>query len=158
MVQSNFCGPTAIAFLEWTTPSSLSSLSPYSSTLSVILNETGGIDVFYIVTNVGRRKRDLAWIQEKLAQWDAGDVAKQEGPVEHEVLDSWGLLALQSPEAAGYIRTLASFDLRTLTFGKSAFIFIPPSQTVGVAQLLSQPSSVQLIGLGARNSLLLEAG
>ncbi|TRM58136.1 hypothetical protein BD626DRAFT_512282 [Schizophyllum amplum] len=192
MVQSNFGGPTTTAFLEWITPSSLSSLSPYSSTLSVILNETGGIiddtvitkhseDAFYVVTNAGRRERDLAWIKEKLAQWNAGDVAKREGPVEHEVLDGWGLLALQGPDAAGYLQTLTSFDLRTLTFGKSAFvpinggfnlhvarggytgedgfeISIPPSQTGDVAQLLSQPSSVQLTGLGARDSLRLEAG
>ena len=36
-------------------------------------------------------------------------------------------------------------------------ISIPPSQTVEVAQLLSKPP-VQLTGLGARDSLRLEAG
>ncbi|KAL1744797.1 hypothetical protein HDZ31DRAFT_63778 [Schizophyllum fasciatum] len=192
MVQSNFRGPTATAFLEWITPSSLSALSPYTSTLSVLLNEAGGIiddtvitkhsgDAFYVVTNAGRRERDLAWFKEKLAEWNAGDVAKKEGPVEHEVLEGWGLLALQGPEAAPYLQTLTSFDLRTLTFGKSAFvpidggfnlhvarggytgedgfeISIPPNQTFDVAQLLSKPDNVQLTGLGARDSLRLEAG
>ncbi|KAL1736143.1 hypothetical protein EV714DRAFT_279513 [Schizophyllum commune] len=192
MVQSNFRGPTATAFLEWITPSSLSALSPYTSTLSVLLNEAGGIiddtvitkhsqDAFYVVTNAGRRERDLAWFKEKLAEWNAGEVAKKEGPVEHEVLEGWGLLALQGPEAAGYLQTLTSFDLRTLTFGKSAFvpidggfnlhvarggytgedgfeISIPPDQTFDVAQLLSKPDNVQLTGLGARDSLRLEAG
>ncbi|TFK80358.1 glycine cleavage system T protein [Polyporus arcularius HHB13444] len=190
MVQSNFRGPTVTAFLEWLTPSSLQSLAPYSSTLSVLLNERGGIiddtvitkhadDAYYVVTNAGRRDRDLAWFREKLAEWNAGETAKAEGAVEHEVLEGWGLLALQGPEAAQYLQGLTSFDLRELTFGKCAFvpiegfnlhvarggytgedgfeISIPPSETVDVAQLLSKPP-VQLTGLGARDSLRLEAG
>ncbi|RPD52353.1 glycine cleavage system T protein [Lentinus tigrinus ALCF2SS1-7] len=190
MVQSNFRGPTATAFLEWLTPSSLKSLPQYSSTLSVLLNERGGIiddtiitkhadDAYYVVTNAGRRDRDLAWFKEKVAEWNAGEKAKTEGPVEHEVLEDWGLLALQGPEAAQYLQGLTSFDLRELTFGKCAFvpiegfnlhvarggytgedgfeISIPPSQTIDVAQLLSKPP-VQLTGLGARDSLRLEAG
>jgi len=96
-----------------------------------------------------------------------------------EILEGWGLLALQGPEAAKYLQTLTSFDLRSLTFGRSAFvplegfnlhvarggytgedgfeISIPPTETVEVAKLLSQ-APVQLTGLGARDSLRLEAG
>ena len=106
----SFRGPTATAFLEWLTPSSLKSLAPYTSTLSVLLNERGGIiddtvitkhaeDAFYVVTNAGRRDRDLAWFAEKLAEWNAGDVARAQGGVEHEILDGWGLLALQGARA-----------------------------------------------------------
>ncbi|KAF9233799.1 hypothetical protein BU15DRAFT_90219 [Melanogaster broomeanus] len=189
MVQSNFRGPTVTAFLEWLTPSSLSSLPPYSSTLSVLLNEKGGIIddtvitkhsdmAFYVVTNAGRRDRDLAWFQERLDEWNASERAK-EGKVEHEVLENWGLVALQGPAAAQYLQGLTSFDLQGLTFGKSAYvpiegfnlhvarggytgedgfeISIPPSQTVEVTQLLSK-TPVQLTGLGARDSLRLEAG
>ncbi|KAH7890157.1 glycine cleavage system T protein [Phlebopus sp. FC_14] len=189
MVQSNFRGPTATAFLEWLTPSSLTPLSPYTSTLSVILNEKGGIiddtvitkhsdDAYYVVTNAGRRDRDLAWFSEKLQEWNASERAKDE-KVQHEVLDDWGLLALQGPGAAQYLQSLTSFDLHGLTFGKSAYvpiegfnlhvarggytgedgfeISIPPSQTLDVARLLSK-SPVQLAGLGARDSLRLEAG
>ncbi|KAJ7694574.1 hypothetical protein B0H17DRAFT_1057241 [Mycena rosella] len=189
MVQSIFRGPTATAFLEWLTPSSLSSLQPYSSTLSVLLNERGGIiddtiitkhaeDAFYVVTNAGRRERDLSWFADRLAEWNAGESGAK-GPVEMELLEDWGLLALQGPEAASYLQALTSFDLKTLTFGKSAFlpiegfnlhvarggytgedgfeISIPPSQTVEVAMLLSK-APVQLTGLGARDSLRLEAG
>ena len=42
--------------------------------------------------------------------------------VHHEVLDGWGLLALQGPLAAEYLQALTSFDLKALTFGKSAFV------------------------------------
>ena len=38
-----FRGATSAAFLEWLTPSSPASLSPRSSTLSVLLNDKGGI-------------------------------------------------------------------------------------------------------------------
>ncbi|KAI0364570.1 glycine cleavage system T protein [Pilatotrama ljubarskyi] len=190
MVQSNFRGPTATAFLEWLTPSSLHALPAYSSTLSVLLNERGGIiddtvitkhadDAYYVVTNAGRRDRDLAWFRDRLEEWNKGELARKEGPVEHEILEDWGLLALQGPEAAQYLQGLTSFDLRELTFGKCAFvpiegfnlhvarggytgedgfeISVPPSQTLEVAQLLSKPP-VQLTGLGARDSLRLEAG
>jgi aminomethyltransferase len=101
----SFRGATATQFLEWLTPSSLSTLAPYSSTLSVFLNEHGGIiddtvvtkhasDAFYVVTNAGRRAEDLAWFEARLAEWNASERAR-DGPVEHEVLDGWGLLALQ---------------------------------------------------------------
>lgn len=149
----SFIGPTATQFLEWITPSGLASLAPYTSTLSVLLNETGGIiddtvitkhasDAFYVVTNAGRRERDLAWLKEKVEEWNKTDLAKKEGGVEHEVLEDWGLLALQGtsalllaclapvltrgmvigPEAAQFLQTYTAYDLKELTFGKSAYV------------------------------------
>ncbi|KZT21025.1 glycine cleavage system T protein [Neolentinus lepideus HHB14362 ss-1] len=189
MVQSMFRGATTTQFLEWLTPSSLSSLTPYSSTLSVLLNERGGIiddtvitkhaeDSFYVVTNAGRRDRDLAWFRERIEEWNASD-RSEAGKVELEVLEGWGLLALQGPEAAEYLQALTSFDLKGLPFGRSAFIPIEgfnlhvarggytgedgfeisilPKHTTEVAQLLTR-HPVQLTGLGARDSLRLEAG
>ena len=121
---------------------------PYTSTLSVLLNENGGIiddtvitkhsdDSYYVVTNAGRRDRDLIWFKEKLEEWNASERATG-GNVEHEVLEDWGLVALQGPcdfslifitfdlfpgpAAAQYLQALTSFDLRELTFGKSAFV------------------------------------
>ena len=101
----SFRGATATEFLEWLTPSSLSTLVPYTSTLSVLLNEQGGIiddmmitkhasDAFYVVTNAARRTEDLAWFEARLAEWNTSERSK-DGPVEHEVLEGWGLLALQ---------------------------------------------------------------
>ena len=66
MVQHMFTGPTALAFLQHITPASLTSLEPFSSTLSVLLSNEGGIlddliitkhsdTSFYVVTNAGRR-------------------------------------------------------------------------------------------------------
>ncbi|KAF8490002.1 hypothetical protein F5888DRAFT_1869350 [Russula emetica] len=189
MVQSNFRGATATQFLEWLTPSSLSTLAPYTSTLSVFLNERGGIiddtmitkhasDAFYVVTNAGRRAEDLTWFAARLAEWNVSERAK-DGPVEHELLDEWGLLALQGPASADLLQALTSYDLRALTFGRSAFvpleginvhvarggytgedgfeISVPPAQAPFLASALLR-SPVQLAGLGARDSLRLEAG
>jgi len=179
-------GPSALAFLEHLTPSSLNVLAPFSSTLSVILNERGGIiddmvvtkhsdQEFYLVTNAGRRERDLAWISEQIDKWNE----KREDKVELEVLDGWGLVALQGPKAAEYLQKLTTANLGPLTFGRSAHITIdgikvyaarrgytgedgfelsiPPEHTVRIVKLLSQPP-VQLTGFGARDSLRLEAG
>ncbi|KAI9455030.1 glycine cleavage system T protein [Russula earlei] len=189
MVQSNFRGATATQFLEWLTPSSLSTLAPYTSTLSVFLNEYGGIiddtvvtkhasDAFYVVTNAARRAEDLAWFKARLTEWNGSDRAK-EGPVEHEVLEGWGLLALQGPASADHLQALTSHDLRALTFGRSAYvpleginvhvarggytgedgfeISVPPAHAAFLASALLR-SPVQLAGLGARDSLRLEAG
>lgn len=105
LTPESFRGQTATGFLQWLTPSSLTALSPYTSTLSVLLNEKGGIiddtiitkhapDAFYVVTNAGRRDVDLPWFRGKLEEWNASEKAK-EGKVEMEVLENWGLLALQ---------------------------------------------------------------
>lgn len=145
------------AFLEWLTPSSLATLKPYSSTLSVLLNEEGGIiddtmitkhsdEAFYVVTNAGTREKDLTWFHNKLAEWNTSEHAR-EGAVEHEVLENWGLIALQGaslrlsplplypltsavrpcrccsgPQAAQYLQGLTTFDLKGLTFGRSAYV------------------------------------
>jgi aminomethyltransferase len=46
------------------------------------------------VTNAGRRDRDLPWFTEKLELWNTSP-RSEEGRVEMEVLEDWGLLALQ---------------------------------------------------------------
>lgn len=102
----SFTGLSALAFLEHLTPSSLSSLPEHGSTLSVLLNPQGGIiddtivtkhtdDRFYVVTNAGRRERDLAWFAEKLQAWNSEQ--GKDKAVSMEVLDGWGLVALQGP-------------------------------------------------------------
>ncbi|KAE8210044.1 hypothetical protein CF327_g6029 [Tilletia walkeri] len=192
MVQHFFSGPGALAFLQKLTPSSLSTLTPFSSTLSVLLNAEGGIlddtvvtkhadDRFYVVTNAGRRTEDLAWFEAQLAEWSKNE-AGSKGEVKHEILDGWGLVALQGPKAAEVLAKLVGdgFDLQTLTFGKSAYakvkgvechiarggytgedgfeISIPPEHTEAVTEALLAIEPTQPAGLAARDSLRLEAG
>ena len=128
MLQHRFTGPTAQSFLMSICPSSLNSLSTFSSTLSVLLNEKGGIiddmiitkqeseDSFYVVTNAGRVSEDTAWIEKRLSEWDGG--------VDWKTLDGWGLLALQGPNAAEGLQGLTSGDLASIKFGRSGFVEI----------------------------------
>ncbi|WVR05748.1 glycine cleavage system T protein [Kwoniella sp. DSM 27419] len=194
MLQHNFTGPTAQDFLLTLCPSSLASLAPFTSTLSVLLNDQGGIiddtiitkhsdSAFYVVTNAGRAKEDKAWIEKQLSSWNA---AHQGQEVAWETLEGWGLVALQGPKAAEVLQTLTDKDLSEIKFGQSAFVelatgegqdkvkchvarggytgedgfevSIPPASAVALTQRISLHPDVQLIGLGARDSLRLEAG
>ena len=130
IISPSLRGQTVTDFLEWLTPSSLASLKPYTSTLSVLLNEDGGIiddtiitkhasDAFYIVTNAGRRERDLSWFKEKLGEWNATDNGKQ-GPVELEVLESWGLLALQGKSSLLFYQGIM---FHTFSRSQSSIVF-----------------------------------
>ncbi|KZT52920.1 glycine cleavage system T protein [Calocera cornea HHB12733] len=189
MVQSFIRGPTAPAFLEWITPSGFASLGHFSSQLSVILNDKGGIiddtvicrhddTTYYVVTNAGRRAEDLAWFKEKIDEWNTEKGGK-DGKIEIEVLDGQGLVALQGPEAPAVLQQLTKYDLTELPFGKSTYadivgvrchiarggytgedgfeISIPAEHTVGLTEALFT-GPVALTGLGARDSLRLEAG
>ncbi|KAH7100950.1 glycine cleavage system T protein [Auriculariales sp. MPI-PUGE-AT-0066] len=188
MVQSMFRGVSVGKFLEYLTPSSLRALPSHGSTLSVLLNPTGGIiddtvitkhnrDSFYVVTNAGRRDEDLKWFAERLEQWNAEQGERHK--VSHQVLEDYGLVALQGPEAAAHLQTLVDDDLSKLLFGHSAFmklkgirvhvarggytgedgfeISIRPPHTEFIASLLAT-GPAQWTGLGARDSLRLEAG
>ncbi|KAF2800874.1 glycine cleavage system T protein [Melanomma pulvis-pyrius CBS 109.77] len=196
MVQHEFSGPGAEAFLQLITPSSVASLPTYTSTLSTLLRrETGGIiddtiitrlpDKFYVVTNAGRREEDRAYLEYELKAWKE-DSSNPE--VEWKTLENQGLVALQGPLAAEILsRALdpkATQALKTLYFGQSMHavikdtdaevlvsrggytgedgfeISIPPYATEAITQFLldSAKDELRLAGLGARDTLRLEAG
>jgi aminomethyltransferase len=201
MVQHRFSGPSSNAFLERITPASISGLETHRSGLSTLLwPVTGGVvddtiitrlgpELFYVVTNAGCREKDLKYFKEEL------EVFKKEGGgnVEWEVLDGWGLIALQGPLSEDILTSVLvqpeEGNLKELFFGQSRFIkirllggeisspllisrggytgedgfeiSIPGEETVAVTEALLQTATenrLQLAGLGARDSLRLEAG
>jgi aminomethyltransferase len=201
MVQHKFSGPGSNAFLERITPASIAGLDIHKSGLSTLLWPiTGGIvddtivtrlgpESFYVVTNAGCREKDLPYFKEQL------DEFRKEGrkEVKWEVLEGWGLIALQGPLSeeilTSVLVTPSEADLNGLFFGQSKYIrlrllngqpsspllisrggytgedgfeiSIPPGETVSVTESLLQtatPEKLQLAGLGARDSLRLEAG
>jgi aminomethyltransferase len=205
MVQHRFSGPGATDFLQRVTPASLRTLPAHNSTLSTLLwpgtggivddtiiTRLGGQDHFYVVTNAACRDKDLGYLGEQLAKWTAEGGAA----VHHEILNGWGLVALQGPLSEAVLALLlAPLDargLRNLYFGQSRFlqlqkangsgtlggqpvlvsrggytgedgfeISIAPEDTVAVTEALlaaAGPDRLQLAGLGARDSLRLEAG
>ncbi|KAI0862967.1 glycine cleavage system T protein [Xylaria cubensis] len=143
-----------------------------------------GPELFYVVTNAACRDKDLAYLKEQLAAWDGPEVRHKvlngwglialQGPLAEELLTQ----VLEDP---------AETNLRELYFGQSRFarvkgggadnpvlisragytgedgfeISILPSDTVAVTETLlntAGPEKLQFAGLGARDSLRLEAG
>ncbi|KAJ6259518.1 Aminomethyltransferase [Drechslerella dactyloides] len=198
MVQHQFTGASALAFLESLTPSDLKSLQPFTSTLSVLLLPDGGIlddtiitkhldTAFYVVTNAGCRTKDLAYFSDRLQEWNNRDGASDK--VRHDVMNDQALVALQGPLAKDVLASILPADqepLDTLYFGQSRFatalvdgghvplhiarggytgedgfeISVPGEYADAFTEaLLSANGGVtKLAGLGARDSLRLEAG
>ncbi|KAH9815279.1 hypothetical protein DFH28DRAFT_1095473 [Melampsora americana] len=185
MVQSRITGPSSLDFLLRLLPASLSTMKPYTSTLSVMLNEEGGIiddcmitkwsnEDWYLVTNANRRNRDLNWIQDHIKDFDAT----------LQVMDHSSLIALQGPQSSSILQPLLdnqSFQLdQSLFFGQSVHteikgvqvhiarigytgedgfeISMPSDQAELITSLLIDQPGVTLAGLAARDSLRLEAG
>ncbi|KAI9819953.1 MAG: Aminomethyltransferase, mitochondrial [Pycnora praestabilis] len=201
MVQHRLSGPGVAGILTRLTPASVASLEPHHSTLSCLLHPgTGGIvddtiitrlgpELFYVVTNAACREKDTDYLSEHIKQY----TAEGGGAVDWEVLNGWGLLALQGPLSADILGSILlhpdEANLKDLYFGQSKFIqlrlihgqpstpllisrggytgedgfeiSIPPDLAVSVATSLlhsAGPEKLRLAGLGARDSLRLEAG
>ncbi|KAG0133598.1 hypothetical protein HOY82DRAFT_556139 [Tuber indicum] len=197
MVQHRLTGPGALPFLHFVTPSDLTRLPQFQSTLSVFLHPiTGGIvddliitshgpEDFYIVTNAACKDKDLAYMAGNMRHLSSSDI-------KHEVLTGQGLVALQGPLAKDILTeyltglTGSPVDLSKLYFGTSMFVEIPSlgeklhvaragytgedgfeisiseknteTVTVGLLDVGSTGDRIRLSGLGARDSLRLEAG
>lgn len=155
------------------------------STLSVFTNETGGIvddtiiskhddTTYYIVTNAACADKDTENLSKNLHKWTKGGVSIDR-------IEGRALIALQGPEAVEALAKLApSFDFPSLKFGQSAYInvlganclvsrsgytgedgvemSVPAENSMLVAETLLADHRVEPIGLGARDSLRLEAG
>ncbi|KAK4162080.1 putative aminomethyltransferase [Cladorrhinum sp. PSN259] len=137
---------------------------------------------FYVVTNAGCREKDNAYLDQEISKWNSENVELQ---VKEERLDGRGLVALQGPQAAEVLsEVLGGQDTKSVLFGESFRAQIPginselliarggytgedgfeisisAEDTVAVTEKLLSvgPEKVQLAGLGARDSLRLEAG
>lgn len=168
-------GGTAAATLEQLTPGDIKGLAVGRMRYSVFLTASGGIsddlmilrlaeDRFFVVVNASRKTDDFALLKANLLPGTS-----------LTLLDDRALLALQGPEAktvlSPYLKehSVESFltgswsgDLcvtRSGYTGEDGFeISLPAPQAAAFAQELLSHDSVKWIGLGARDSLRLEAG
>ena len=186
MGQLTVSGEGAAAALEGLLPGDIAGLAPGRTRYSLLLAEDGGIlddlmvtnrgDHLYLVVNGATKWDDIAHLREHLP--DA---------ITLNYLDEHGLLALQGPEAAQALASLGlqpAFEgtpaLADLTFlqaapfywgevplgvsrsgytGEDGFeISVRASDLVALADALCAHPEVRPIGLGARDSLRLEAG
>ena len=127
-------------------------------------------DDFLVVVNASNREKDLPHFQENTTDLDV-EVADES--------DEWALLALQGPEARGIFQNFTDADLSTLKYyrfvegsvegrpvvisrtgytGEDGFeVFLRPDDAPEAWRLLTDAGATP-IGLGARDTLRLEAG
>ncbi|BBC74267.1 aminomethyltransferase [Altererythrobacter sp. B11] len=181
MGQLLLSGERAEAALEALLPIDLRTLEPGAPRYSLLLDEDAGIiddlivarweDGFFIVVNGATKHGDIAHFEERLP---AGATLRH--------LEDRALLALQGPAAFAVLdrHATGATPLSTLSFmrgahftlagtaawisrtgytGEDGFeISIPSAKAASIAELLCSEPEVHPIGLGARDSLRLEAG
>uniref|UniRef100_A0AAV1UHG5 Aminomethyltransferase n=1 Tax=Peronospora matthiolae TaxID=2874970 RepID=A0AAV1UHG5_9STRA len=188
MGQLRITGSDRLAFLESVVVGDLLALSSGEAKLSLLTNDRGGIiddcvisrydDHVYVVVNAGNRDVDLVHLHHHLENFK-GDAAI-------ECLDDHSLVALQGPGAADVVEMLKSkVKLQDLGFMHGALtpLTLPDGNQVDVvltrcgytgedgfeisvqnkdvhalARALLEDERVLEAGLGARDSLRLEAG
>ncbi|WP_419716214.1 glycine cleavage system aminomethyltransferase GcvT [Altererythrobacter aquiaggeris] len=164
--------------LEAILPGDISALKPGRMRYSLLLGEDGGILDDLIVTNTGQH---LALVVNGAMKWD--DIAYLYEALPEDLTlnhhDEQALLALQGPEAAKVMARIvpAAADLKFMQAGmfdwggvplwisragytgEDGFeISIPGASVESLAEMLATMDEVKPVGLGARDSLRLEAG
>lgn len=178
MGQIRLRGAAAARALEEMVPGELQALAPRRMRYTLLLNESGGIlddlmvtrldDGLMLVVNAACKEADLAHLEARLDR-----------AVRIEPQFERGLLALQGPAAAAVLERLApgigqapfmsAADLtvggiacaitRSGYTGEDGFeISCAPGDAAGLAETLLDQPEVAPIGLGARDTLRLEAG
>jgi len=179
MGQAMLTGATAAAALERLVPGDMLGLKPGRQRYSLFTNEAGGIlddlmvanlgnDRLFIVVNASRKDDDFTHLS-----------ANPSAGVQLAVIEDRALLALQGPAAAAVMGRLAP-DAAALPFlgvgaidigdipclvsrsgytGEDGFeISVPADRAEAFADRLLAEQEVAPAGLGARDSLRLEAG
>ncbi|HWH18641.1 MAG TPA: glycine cleavage system aminomethyltransferase GcvT [Allosphingosinicella sp.] len=178
MGQLIIAGDGAEKALESLLPADLSILKEGRLRYSLLLTEDGGIiddlmvtrrgDHFYMVVNGATKEGDIAHLEANLPPGVVVDHMKEQA-----------LLALQGPKAVDALTRVApgvealsfmqggAFQLSGATVwisrsgytGEDGFeISLPAARAADIADLLAAQPEVKPIGLGARDSLRLEAG
>lgn len=178
MGQLRLVGPDAAAAFETLIPVDVIGLGLHKQRYGLLLNDEGGIiddlmfvnrgDDLFVIVNGACKAGDIAHIQQRIG-----------GRCEVVPLPDQALLALQGPQAAAALARLAPgtaslvfmtggrFEIagcdcyvtRSGYTGEDGFeISVAAAQAEALARALLAQPEVKPIGLGARNSLRLEAG
>jgi len=179
MGQLRLVGPDAAAAFETLMPVDVIGLAPGKQRYGLLLGDDGGIlddlmffneghDSLFVIVNGACKVADIAHIQARIGS-----------RCEVQPLPDHALLALQGPQAAAVMARLSPgserfvfmtggamrigdipvFATRSGYTGEDGFeISVAADQAEALAKLLLAQPEVKPIGLGARNSLRLEAG
>ena len=174
-------GPQTKAFLRFLLANDVERLhTPGKALYSCMLNEQGGViddlivyfmlpDWYRMVVNAATREKDLAWIQRQASKFKLTVTERPElamiavqGPKSAEklaqCLDSASAVALRSLTAFSAVESHGYFLARTGYTGEEGFeVILDAAAAVKLWQGL-RATGVAPIGLGARDTLRLEAG
>jgi len=187
MLQTKVWGKDRVAFMESLTVADVENMKVNSGSLTVFTNSDGGIiddlivsnagDHLYVVSNAGCRHKDIPLMSAKEKEMKAAGK-----DVTLEFIDDRGLVALQGPSMMTCLQPLIDTDLTQLTFMKSIVtsvagvgecrvtrcgytgedgveISVPQEKAQHLVEtILGSSGQPALAGLGARDSLRLEAG
>jgi len=181
MVVVDLQGPESQAFLRYLLANDVAKLKTEGKALySAMLNAEGGViddlivyylsdDFYRLVVNAGTRDKDLAWLEKQRAAFD----------LQMTVRDDLSMLAVQGPQAMSTVQSLLSeaerelvnqlgifygaqvgelFVARTGYTGEAGYEIMLPNETIGDLWNRLLAAGVAPIGLGARDTLRLEAG
>lgn len=178
-------GPGAEAFLNYLVTNDVTKLFPGRILYTVMCYPNGGVvddllvykrgaDDFFLCINAGNIEKDVAWIKEQAAKFEVTITDRS---------DDYALIAVQGPKAAAIVQSLtgAKLDLikyyhfgegtvagvhcllsRTGYTGEDGFeLYHAAGDAPALAEALLKAGAahgLELAGLGARDSLRLEAG
>jgi aminomethyltransferase len=178
-------GPEAGKFLNYLVTNDVAKLFPGRVLYSPMCYPTGGVvddllvymrgpDDYFLCINAGNIDKDLAWIREQAVKFDVTITDR---------CDDYGLLAVQGPRAAAIVQSLTGAKLglvkyyhfvegtvagfqclisRTGYTGEDGVeLYVSAGDAVALAEAILAAGAAQgleLAGLGARDSLRLEAG
>ena len=178
-------GPQAAEFLDHLVTNDVTKLFPGRVLYSPMCYPSGGVvddllvymrgpQDFFLCINAGNVDKDLAWLYEKSATFDVMIANRS---------SDYALLALQGPRAAAILQPLSSVSLAGLKYyhftagaiagvtclisrtgytgedGFELYHAADEAEKLGEALLAAgAPHGLELTGLGARDSLRLEAG
>ncbi len=178
-------GPDAARFLNHLVTNDVSKLFPGRVIYSPMCYPNGGVvddllvymrapEDYFLCINAGNIDKDLAWLHEQ---------AKGFAVTVSDRSDDYALLAVQGPRAAAIVQTLTGAKLDAIKYyhfaegtvagiqciisrtgytGEDGFeLYHAKSEAVALAEALlkaGSPHGLELAGLGARDSLRLEAG
>lgn len=184
MGQATLTGADVVGALESLTPGSLKELKPGRQRYTLLMNDEGGIRDDLMVCNLGHTADGLQkWFVVVNAGCKDADFAHMQAAFGDRVTierhEDRALIALQGPKAGAVLAHFAPasasmvfmdagpleicgvpcFATRSGYSGEDGFeISIPGDQAEHVVRQLLDHADVQPVGLGARDSLRLEAG
>lgn len=185
MGEARVTGPQAREFVNHVMTNDFTKMKPGRAKYTLMCTPKGGVvddliiycmddNEFFLCINAGNKDKDMAWLQEYAASFNC---------TVEDVSDDYTQFALQGPRAFTILNCLTSEDLESLkrfAFVKAPIagvpaiicrtgytgedgveIFCAPNKAEFLAESIleaGKPLGLRLVGLGARDSLRLEAG